>query len=42
MSTIQTQEDSESFDFLTGLPMRSRGEKLMHNSCSNIADASSS
>ena len=28
MSTIQTQEDSESFDFLTGLPMRSRGEKL--------------
>lgn len=28
MSTLQTQEDSESFDFLTGLPMRSRGEKL--------------
>lgn len=28
MSTMQTQEDSESFDFLTGLPMRSRGEKL--------------
>ena len=28
MSTIQTQEDSESFDFLTGLPMRSRGKKL--------------
>ena len=28
MSKLQTQEDSESFDFLTGLPMRSRGEKL--------------
>lgn len=28
MSTLQTQEDSESFDFLTGLPMRNRGEKL--------------
>ena len=28
MSTIQTQEDSEGFDFLTGLPMRNRGEKM--------------
>lgn len=28
MSKLQTREDSESFDFLTGLPMRSRGEKL--------------
>ena len=23
-----TREDSEGFDFLTGLPMRNRGEKL--------------
>lgn len=29
MTTMKTHEDSESYDFLTGLPMRSRGEKLM-------------
>ena len=28
MITMKTQEDSEGFDFLTGLPMRNRGEKL--------------
>ena len=28
ISTMCTQEDSEGFDFLTGLPMRNRGEKL--------------
>ena len=28
MSTMRTQEDSEGSDFLTGLPMRNRGEKL--------------
>lgn len=28
METMKTQEDSEGFDFLTGLPMRNRGEKL--------------
>ena len=28
MTTMRTQEDSEGFDFLTGLPMRNRGEKL--------------
>lgn len=28
MITLKTQEDSEGFDFLTGLPMRNRGEKL--------------
>ena len=28
MSTMRTQEDSEGFDFLTGLPMRNRGEKM--------------
>lgn len=27
MITMKTQEDSEGFDFLTGLPMRNRGEK---------------
>ena len=37
MSTIQTQEDSESFDFLTGLPMRSRGETLLAESSQNSA-----
>ena len=25
---MKTQEDSEGFDFLTGLPMRNRGENL--------------
>ena len=29
MITIKAQEDSESYDFLTGLPMRTRGEKLV-------------
>ena len=28
MSTMKRQEESEGFDFLTGLPMRNRGEKL--------------
>ena len=28
MSTMNRQEESEGFDFLTGLPMRNRGEKL--------------
>lgn len=28
MITMKAQEDSEGFDFLTGLPMRNRGEKL--------------
>ena len=28
MTTMRTQEDSEGLDFLTGLPMRNRGEKL--------------
>ena len=28
MITMKTQEDSEGFDFLTGFPMRNRGEKL--------------
>ena len=28
MSTMKKQEESEGFDFLTGLPMRNRGEKL--------------
>ena len=28
MVTMKAQEDSEGFDFLTGLPMRNRGEKL--------------
>lgn len=28
MTTMRTQEDSEGFDFLTGLPMRNRGEKM--------------
>lgn len=28
MTTMRTQEGSEGFDFLTGLPMRNRGEKL--------------
>ena len=28
MITMKAQEDSEGLDFLTGLPMRSRGEKL--------------
>ena len=28
MTTIKTQENIESFDFLTGLPMRNRGEML--------------
>lgn len=29
MTTMKTHEDSETYDFLTGLPMRSRGEKLV-------------
>ena len=29
MSTIQSQEDSDSYDFLTGLPVRSKGEILI-------------
>ena len=29
MTTLKTHEDSETYDFLTGLPMRSRGEKLV-------------
>ena len=29
MIAIKAQEDSESYDFLTGLPMRNRGEKLV-------------
>lgn len=29
VTTIKQQEDSEGFDFLTGLPMRNRGEKLI-------------
>ena len=28
MQTMKAQEDSENFDFLTGLPMRNAGEKL--------------
>lgn len=28
MQTMKVQEDSENFDFLTGLPMRNAGEKL--------------
>lgn len=28
MQTMKAQEDSENFDFLTGLPLRSAGEKL--------------
>ena len=29
MSTMQSQEDSDSYDFLTGLPVRSKGEILI-------------
>ncbi len=29
MTTMRTQEDSEGFDFLTGLLMRNRGEKMV-------------
>ena len=29
MTTLKTHENSETYDFLTGLPMRSRGEKLV-------------
>ena len=29
MTTMKAHEDSETYDFLTGLPMRSRGEKLV-------------
>lgn len=29
VTTIKQQEESEGFDFLTGLPMRNRGEKLI-------------
>lgn len=29
MITIKAQENSESYDFLTGLPLRNRGEKLV-------------
>lgn len=29
MITIKAQEDSESYDFLTGLPMRNHSEKLV-------------
>lgn len=29
MTTMKTHKDSETYDFLTGLPMRSRGEKLV-------------
>lgn len=37
MITMKTQEDSEGFDFLTGLPMRNRGEKLAAQLCSRTA-----
>lgn len=39
VSTIKNQEDSKNYDFLTGLPMRSLGERLIaefmqeHNGC---------
>ena len=39
VSTIKKQEDSKNYDFLTGLPMRSLGERLIaefmqeHNGC---------
>ena len=29
VSTIKNQEDSKNYDFLTGLPMRSLGERLI-------------
>ncbi len=39
MTTMRTQEDSEGFDFLTGLPMRNRGEKSwLQSLCSRIMD----
>ena len=42
VSTIKNQEDSKNYDFLTGLPMRSLGERLIaefmqeHNGCLNF------
>ena len=38
ISTMCTLEDSEGFDFLTGLPMRNRGEKLAASLCSATVD----
>lgn len=38
MTTMRTQEDSEGFDFLTGLPMRNRGENWQRSLCSRTMD----
>ena len=38
ISTMCTLEDSEGFDFLTGLPMRNRGESWQHSLCSATVD----
>ena len=40
MSTMKSQEDAASYDFLTRLPMRHLGERLWQNSCRNTAATS--